>query len=100
MTELLQLSEGGKNLPQLIGVGPVVAAVCLMAWSHPGRLRSEAAFAALAGVKTIPASSGNTVRLRLNRRGDRRLNKALHTAAIVHMTHDEETKAYVAKRTA
>lgn len=99
MTELLQLSEG-RELLELKGVGPVVAAICLTAWSHQGRLRSEAAFAALAGVNPIPASSGNTVRHRLNRRGDRKLNKALHTAALVRMAHDEETKAYVEKRTA
>nr|WP_240751351.1 transposase [Mycobacterium paragordonae] len=36
-------------------------------WSHPGRVRSEAAFAALAGTCPIPASSGNTLRHRLNR---------------------------------
>lgn len=99
MTELLQLSEG-RELLELKGVDPVVTAICLTAWSHQGRLRSEAAFAALAGVNPIPASSGNTVRHRLNRRGDRKLNKALHTAALVRMTHDEETKAYVEKRTA
>lgn len=57
-------------------------ATCLTAWSHQGRLTSEAAFAALAGVNPIPASSGNTVRHRLNRGGDRRLNKALHTIAL------------------
>lgn len=99
MTELVKLSEG-KELLELTGIGPVVAAVCVAAWSHQGRLRSEAAFASLAGVNPIPASSGNTVRHRLNRRGDRKLNKALHTAAMVRMTHDEETRAYVAKRTA
>ena len=60
------------------GIGPVTAAVALTAWSHVGRLHSEAAFASLAGVSPIPASSGNTVRHRLNRGGDRRLNKALH----------------------
>lgn len=99
MSDLVKLSEG-KELLELKGVGPVVAAVCVAAWSHPGRLRSEAAFASLAGVNPIPASSGNTVRHRLNRRGDRRLNKALHTAAMVRMTHDEETRSYVEKRTA
>lgn len=99
MSDLVKLSEG-KELLELKGVGTVVAAVCVAAWSHPGRLRSEAAFASLAGVNPIPASSGNTIRHRLNRRGDRRLNKALHTAAMVRMTHDEETRAYVAKRTA
>lgn len=99
MTSLVKLTEG-KELLELTGVGPVVAAVCVAAWSHAGRLRSEAAFASLAGVNPVPASSGNTVRHRLNRRGDRKLNKALHTAALVRMTHDDETKTYVEKRTA
>jgi transposase len=63
-------------------------------------MRSEAAFACLAGVNPIPASSGNTTRHRLNRGGDRRLNRALHMATIVRMTHDPETRAYVEKRRA
>jgi hypothetical protein len=49
-------------------------AICLTAWSHHGRIRSEAAFASPAGVNPIPASSGNTIRHRLNRGGDRALN--------------------------
>ena len=40
------------------GVGPVCAAHLIVAWSHPGRCRSEAAFAALAGVSPLEASSG------------------------------------------
>jgi hypothetical protein len=72
----------------------------MAAWSHDGRLHSEAAFASLGGVSPIPASSGNTVRHRLNRGGDRRLNKALHMAVVVRMTHDAETRAYVERRVA
>jgi hypothetical protein len=54
------------------GVGPIVAATVLCAWSHPGRVHSEAAFAMLAGVAPIPANSGQvTTRYRLNRYGDR-----------------------------
>ena len=60
------------------GVGPIVAAVVLCAWSHPGRCRTDAAFAMLAGAAPIPASSGQTIRVRLNRSGDRHLNQALH----------------------
>jgi transposase len=60
------------------GVGPIVAAQLIVAWSHPGRLRSEACFARLAGVAPIPASSGQTVRHRLSRGGDRQLNRAAH----------------------
>ena len=66
------------GLTALTGVGSVVAATVLIAWSHPGRVRSEAAFAAIAGTCPIPASSGNTVRHRLNRGGDRRLNRTPH----------------------
>jgi len=71
MTALLNSSPARKLLDQP-GIGPVTAAVTLAAWSHPGRVRSEAAFASLAGVNPIPASSGNTVRHRINRGGDRR----------------------------
>ena len=82
------------------GVGPVTAAVLVVSWSHHGRVRSEAAFAALAGTCPIPASSGNTTRHRLNRGGDRRLNWAIHTIALGRMAHDPDTKAYIARRVA
>lgn len=97
MAGLIQTSPAAPVL-HITGVGPVTAAVVLTAWSHPGRVRSEAAFAALAGVSPIPASSGNTTRHRLNRGGDRRLNQALHTAVLVRMIHDPETRAYVENR--
>ncbi|WP_150462776.1 IS110 family RNA-guided transposase [Nesterenkonia ebinurensis] len=99
ITELVEVSEAAPLLAEK-GFGPVTAAICLTAWSHPGRVRSEAAFASLAGVNPIPASSGNTRRHRLNRGGDRRLNKALHMVSINRMAHDVETSAYVAKRVA
>lgn len=89
-----------QALLNITGIGPVTAAATLAAWSYPGRLRNEAAFAALAGVNPIPASSGNTVRHRLNRGGDRRLNQALHIAVTTRMTHDPQTRAYVERRLA
>ncbi len=70
------------DLIELTGVGPINAATVLAAWSHPGRCRSDAAFAMLAGAAPIPASSGKTVRHRLNRSGDRQLNRALHNIAL------------------
>ena len=94
------VAEQAPQLPEMTGIGPVVAAAILVAWSHPGRVRSEAAFASLAGTCPIPASSGNTQRHRLNRGGDRQLNKALTTVALVRMRCDPATRAYVAKRTA
>ena len=83
-----------------MGVGPIVAAQILCAYSHTGRIRSEAAFAALAGVAPIPASSGQTVRHRLNRSGDRQLNRALHTIVLCRMRDDPQTRAYTARRQA
>ena len=56
--------------------------------------------ASLAGTCPIPASSGNTVRHRLNRGGDRRLNRVLTTIVIVRMRVDPDTRAYVARRRA
>jgi transposase len=82
------------------GVGPIVAATVLCAWSHPGRVHSEAAFAMLAGAAPIPANSGQvTTRYRLNRHGDRQLNRALHTIAISRQRHDPITRAYLERRT-
>jgi len=49
-----------------------------VSWSHTGRCRNDAAFAALAGASPIPAISGRVVRHRYNRGGDRSLNRALH----------------------
>lgn len=82
------------------GIGVISAAQILNAWSHPGRLRSEAAFAALAGVAPIPASSGHIVRYRLNRGGDRQLNRALHTAVLSRLAHHQETRACAERRLA
>ncbi len=80
---------------------PIVAATVLCAWSHPGRVHSEAAFAMLAGVAPIPANSGQvTTRYRLNRFGDRHLNTALHTVVQIRIQNQTATRDYVAGRTA
>ncbi|MFB7713963.1 transposase [Streptomyces sp. NPDC056105] len=63
----------------VLGVGPITAAQILVSWPHPGRFRSEAAFASFAGAAPVPASSGPTDKHRLNRGGDRRLNRSRHT---------------------
>ncbi len=89
--------------PQLLdepGVGPIVAAQLIVAWSHRDRLRSEAAFARLAGVAPVPASSGQTIRHRLSRGGDRQLNRALHTIVLHRRQHDPTTQAYIERRIA
>jgi transposase len=82
------------------GIGPMSAAQLLVSWSHPGRCRSEAAFAALAGASPLQASSGKITRHRLNRFGDRQLNRALHVIVNWRMLHHPETKDYLARRRA
>jgi transposase len=82
------------------GVGPIVAAQLIVTWSHRDRLRSEACFARLAGVAPLPASSGQTIRHRLSRGGDRQLNRALHTVILHRRQHDPTTRDYIARRVA
>jgi transposase len=88
------------DLLRRCGVGPIVAAIVLCAWSHPGRCPSDAAFAMLGGAAPIPASSGQTVRHRLNRSGDRQLNQALHLVVLTRLAHDPATRAYAQRRRA
>jgi len=90
-----------KLAPQLLeqpGVGPLAAAQVLISWSHRGRITSEAAFARLAGCAPIPASSGQTVRYRLDRGGDRRLNRALHMILVTRRRAHAPTIAYIERR--
>jgi len=90
-----------KLAPQLLdqpGVGPLAAAQLLLSWSHRGRITSEAAFARLAGCAPIPASSGQTIRYRLDRSGDRRLNRALHMILVTRRRSHLPTIAYIERR--
>jgi transposase len=92
-----------RVVPDLLaetGVGAISAAQLYCAWSHHGRLRTDAAFAMLAGAAPIPASSGQTIRHRLNRGGDRQLNCALHTIVLCRLKHDPATRAYATRRLA
>ncbi len=94
------MTEAAPTLLEMPGIGPINAAIVMTAWSHPGRIHSEAAFAKLAGVCPLKIASGNSTNHRLNRSGDRQLNRALHTIANNRMTYDARTRDYVAKRTA
>ena len=93
-------SQHARRLRERFGVGPQTAAVLVaVAGDNPERLKSEAALAALCGTSPLQASSGKTVRHRLNRGGDRAANNALWTIAMVRMRSDPRTKAYVERRT-
>lgn len=84
------------------GVGVVTAATLLTAMGdNPERVAAKARFAALRGVAPIPASSGQRVRHRLSRGGNRQANHALHRIVLVRMRHREpRTIAYFDKRRA
>jgi transposase len=88
------------GLRRLCGVGPEIAGALLVAaGDNPGRLRSEAAFSMLCGASPIPASSGKTVRHRLNRGGNRQANTALYRIVVVRLRWHQPTRAYLARRT-
>jgi transposase len=76
------------------GVGPVCAAQLVVSSGDPSRMASEASFAALAGTSPVDASSGLQQRHRLNRGGDRKLNRALHVIALHRVRWHPETAAY------
>ena len=93
-------AQTAKRLRSQFGIGPQTAATLLsVAGDNPERLRNESALAALCGANPLPASSGKTVRHRLNRGGDRAANNALWTIAMVRMRSEPRTRAYVARRT-
>jgi transposase len=93
-----------RTAPRLLerhSVGVQTAAQLLItAGDNPDRLHSEAAFAAVCGASPVQASSGKTIRHRLNRGGDRAANSALWTIANNRLMHDPRSRAYAAKRTA
>ena len=89
------------GLLALYGIGPSTAALLLIAaGDHPERPRSEAAWAHLCAAAPIPASSGKTIRHRLNPGGDRQANHALWRIVFTRMGSDPATRAYAGRRTA
>ncbi|MDQ6670150.1 MAG: IS110 family transposase [Chloroflexota bacterium] len=94
------VAAAAPALMAIKGVGTDIATTLLTtAGDNPDRLASEGSFAHLVGVAPISASSGKTVRHRLNRGGDRQGNRALYLLAIGRMGWDPATRAYVARRT-
>jgi transposase len=94
------LSASGSTLSHLSGIGALTAAKLLGETGDVTRFRSDAAFAAASGTAPIPASSGQRQRHRLNRGGNRQLNRALHTMALIQTRWDPRAEAYVTRRLA
>jgi transposase len=93
-------STVSPTLLELVGCGPLSAAKIVAETAGSGRFRSRAAFAAHNGTAPIPVWSGNLVRHRLNRGGNRQLNAALHRIAVTQLRCPGPGQAYVAKRLA
>ena len=91
--------ENAPAVLEIDGCGALSAAeLGLAAGDNPGRMRSEASFAMLCGASPVEASSGKTVRHRLNRGGNRRANRALRSIVISRMRDGARTSEYTAKR--
>ena len=97
--ELLRV-RGCTHLLAIRGVGPIVAATILGETRGISRFRSSAAFAAHTGTAPIPASSGRTHRHRLNRGGNRQLNRALYTIAMVQARWEPAARLYLDRKLA
>ncbi|HSR94909.1 MAG TPA: IS110 family transposase [Solirubrobacterales bacterium] len=88
------------ELLDLEGCGTLTAAKLIAETAGAKRLASDAKFARLAGVAPIPASSGNRVRHRLDRGGNRQLNCALHRIAVTQGRVHPPARAFLAKKQA
>ena len=99
LAELTRLIDA--HAPQLLaqpGCGTVTAAIIIGHTAGAQRFPTDGHFARHAGTAPIPASSGNTVRHRLHRGGDRQLNRAIHIIALSRARTDPETRAYLDRK--
>jgi transposase len=90
----------GSGLPQLVGVGDLIAARIIGEVGDVDRIQSKSRFARMNGTAPIPASSGPTNRHRLNTGGNRRLNHAIHLVALTQARTDPRARAYIERRRA
>ena len=88
------MQRSGTSLTSIYGISVLVAARILAEVVDVRRYPSRHAFAAANGTAPLPASSGRTVRHRLNRGGNQQLNRALYTIAITEIRADTEGRAH------
>jgi transposase len=94
------VAESATTLTELHGVGPVIAAIILGHVHEISRFRTRAQFASYNGTAPIEASSAGKQRHRLNPRGNRALNHAIHVIAVTQVAHDTPGRAYYLRRQA
>jgi transposase len=98
LTHRIEALVEDHPLLALPGAGPITVARLVAEAGDMRRFRTPDAFAALAGVAPIPASSGQVQRMRLNRGGNRQLNRAMHVIAVTQARFYPPAKAYVTRR--
>jgi transposase len=94
------VKKSKTSLVELFGVGPVLAAKLLGQVGDVRRFPTKHHFASHTGTAPLEASSGQVVRHRLSRAGDRKLNHALHLMAIVQVRHPTAGQAYYRRKRA
>lgn len=92
------LPPAGQALTTLDGIGPIGAAKIIAAVGDITRFPTDAHFANYCGAAPLETSSGRTTRHRLNRRGNRQLNRVLDTAIKTQLNHGGDAAAYIAKK--
>src|SRR4051794_2625351 len=92
------VTDRHSHLMDLFGVGPAGAARILCDVGDVARFPDRNHFASWTGTAPLDASSGDQIRHRLSRAGNRRMNHVLHIAAIVQIRHDTEGRAYYRRR--
>jgi transposase len=92
------VTASGTTLTELHGIGTVSAAKIISRVGPISRFRSAAAFATYTGTAPIEVSSGDVVRHRLSRAGDRQLNSCLHVMALTQIRSDTPGRAYYQRK--
>ena len=97
---LALLAATGTSVTGLHGMGPSGAARLLIEVGDITRFPTRAHFASWNGTAPIDASSGDQVRHRLSRAGNRQVNRALHIMAVVQLRNQTEGRAYFDRKVA
>jgi len=97
-TTAAAVTASGTTVTDIYGVGPIVAALLIGHTGDITRFPTAGHFASYNATAPIEASSGKVVRHRLNPRGNRQLNHALHMAAVTQISHDTPGRAYYQRK--
>lgn len=92
------VTDSGTTLTRIYGVGPVTAGLILGEVGDVSRFPTRNHFASYTGTAPIAVSSGDNNRHRLSRSGNRRLNHAIHIAAIAQIRYDTPGRAYYRRK--